>query len=244
MVDQAPMPRLVGSSRTAPVGSMPLGRAVLSGLAVLLGLAVLVTAGTEFAHDRSLPGAFGTTASPNTAGRSAPLIPTQPGPTQPGPTPPRPAPAVPATLAIPVLGVRATVVPVQATSGVLDVPPDPAQVGWWSASAFPGAATGSVVIDGHVDSAATGPGALFHLADLRDGDLITATTAAGDGFSYLVTGRRVYTKSSALPADLFTVEGPARLVLITCGGPFDRAAGSYLDNVVVFAAAVNAANSK
>jgi hypothetical protein len=33
-------------------------------------------------------------------------------------------------------------------------------------------------------------------------------------------------------------------VLITCGGPFDRAAGSYLDNIVVFAAPEDEASDR
>jgi len=45
----------------------------------------------------------------------------------------------------------------------------------------------------------------------------------------------VYEKAGGLPADIFAQDGPARLVLISCGGPFDRTAGSYLDNIVVFA---------
>lgn len=48
--------------------------------------------------------------------------------------------------------------------------------------------------------------------------------------------QRVYRKTDGLPADLFATAGAPRLVLITCGGTFDRAAASYLDNIVVFAA--------
>jgi hypothetical protein len=139
-------------------------------------------------------------------------------------------------LSIPVLGVRASVLPVANDNGTLGVPDDPAQVGWWSASALAGAATGTVVLDGHVDSAASGPGALFRLAALKANDPITLTTGTGQTRRYTVTGRRVYAKAGGLPADIFDQRGPARLVLISCGGPFDRSAGSYLDNIVVFAA--------
>jgi len=46
----------------------------------------------------------------------------------------------------------------------------------------------------------------------------------------------VYRKHQGLPAALFRAIGPARLVLITCGGPFNSVARSYQDNIVVFAA--------
>ncbi len=204
----------------------------------LLGVAVLVTAGAELARDRPVPGAFGSTVAPPTRAATAPPAPvTRPAgrasrPATPSPVPP----GVPALLRIPALQIRATVVPVDVNDGILDVPADPARVGWWSASALAGSPTGSVVLDGHVDSAATGPGALFHLTDLRAGDRLVITTPAGTRHSYVVTGRRIYPKTGGLPADLFAPDGPPRLVLITCGGPFDRDTGSYLDNVVAFAA--------
>ena len=38
-----------------------------------------------------------------------------------------------------------------------------------------------------------------------------------------------------LPTSIYSLEGAARLVLVTCGGPFDPVAGHYRDNVVVTA---------
>lgn len=150
--------------------------------------------------------------------------------------PPLASAGAPVTLVIPSQQVRAGVVPVVNAGGILQVPDDPAQVGWWSASAPAGSSRGSVVIDGHVDSAASGPGALFRLDGLRVDDRIVLSTAAGAVHTYTVTGRRVYHKAGGLPADIFDRSGAPRLVLISCGGPFDAPAGSYLDNIVVFAA--------
>jgi hypothetical protein len=144
-------------------------------------------------------------------------------------------PEPPTALAIPALRVQATVVPVDSSGEILGVPADPAQVGWWTGSAPPSAASGSVVIDGHVDSATTGPGALFQLADLHIADLLIITTTTGDRRNYAVTGRRTYLKTNGLPPDLFATTGQPRLVLITCGGSFDRSTGSYSHNIVVFA---------
>ena len=38
-----------------------------------------------------------------------------------------------------------------------------------------------------------------------------------------------------LPPDLFARTGPSKLVLITCGGEFDRSVRRYKQNVVVVA---------
>jgi hypothetical protein len=48
-----------------------------------------------------------------------------------------------------------------------------------------------------------------------------------------VAAVRTYAKGD-LPADVFDQAGAPRLVLISCGGPFDRARRSYRDNVVVY----------
>lgn len=229
--------------------------ATLSAAAVAAGLVLLIGALAGLRQDRQPPSAFGTVSGPaGSAGRpttassgsSRTPVRQRPAASPRSSTPPvssaRPAlpaaPAAPAALTIPTLQVSARVLPVVNAGGTLGVPDDPAQLGWWNASALPGAASGSVVIDGHVDSAATGPGALFRLGALRAADRIVVTTTAGGQLAYSVTGRRVYPKDAGLPADLFGTAGPARLVLISCGGPFDRDTGSYLDNIVVFAVPV------
>lgn len=38
-----------------------------------------------------------------------------------------------------------------------------------------------------------------------------------------------------LPLDVWSQTGPARLMLVTCGGPFDSSIGRYRDNIVVTA---------
>ena len=39
----------------------------------------------------------------------------------------------------------------------------------------------------------------------------------------------------ALPREVLRARGVPRLVLITCGGPFDQVRRSYRDNLVVYA---------
>jgi hypothetical protein len=199
---------------------------VASALAAGAGLALLVTAAAGMAHNPGVPPDFGVTSAPN--GRTLSSASSRPDVGPPVVLEP------PTALAIPALRVQATVVPVDSSGEILGVPADPAQVGWWTGSAPPGAASGTVVIDGHIDSATTGPGAFYQLADLHIDDLLIITTT-GDRRNYAVTGRRTYLKANGLPPDLFATTGPPRLVLITCGGSFDRSTGSYSHNIVVFA---------
>jgi hypothetical protein len=140
----------------------------------------------------------------------------------------------PRLLTIPTQQVRAEVVPVDVHGGVLDVPENIHQLGWWSGSALAGGTEGTTVIDGHVDSAVAGKGALYRLGDLRSGDPLLIDTA-GRQLRYTVVARQVISKHGALPAELFDQAGAPRLVVISCGGPFDRATRSYRDNVVVVA---------
>lgn len=144
----------------------------------------------------------------------------------------------PEQLVLPARGVHASVQHVQTTDGVLAVPADPRVVGWWTGSALPGSSTGATVIDGHVDTAQQGRGALFGLSTLNAGDPVSLSSATTT-VTYRVYARRTYPKGHALPPDLFSDQGPPHLVLITCGGPFERSTQHYRDNVVVLAAPVD-----
>jgi len=141
----------------------------------------------------------------------------------------------------PVVGVRlpgdrtATVVPVTATQGALAVPDDPSMLGWWSTGARPGAGVGSVVVDGHVDSARDGLGVFAALRALTVGQRVEVVDQAGRRWSYRVTGRRSYPKTALADSDVFDQSVSERLVLVTCGGVFDRVTRHYADNVVVYA---------
>jgi hypothetical protein len=142
---------------------------------------------------------------------------------------------VPVSLAVPALDIDAAVVTVSAGGGQLGVPQAIGQVGWWAQGGIPGAPTGTVVLDGHVDSAVDGLGALWPLRNARPGESITLTGAVGASTVYRVDAIRAYDKSSLPPSLFVGPAGPPALVLITCGGPFDRASGHYEDNVVVYA---------
>ncbi len=142
----------------------------------------------------------------------------------------------PARLELPGLGVAAPVIPVGVDpEGVLDVPPDPDVLGWWRGGARPGQSRGSILIAGHVDTVTGGFGVFARLAHLEPGAPVLIETAGGGQLRYRITDSRQFPKAE-LPAHLGSVrDGPERLLLITCGGQFDRDAGGYSDNVVAFA---------
>jgi hypothetical protein len=161
------------------------------------------------------------------------------GPVAPALAPVPMAAASPAAGMVPVsvtlAGATAAVVPVATgPDGALVIPDPPTTVGWWAPGALAGAASGTTVLAGHVDAAAAGRGTFAVLRDLAVGDRVVLTGADGRAPAYRVTARSRLDKA-ALPADLFATGGPPRLVLITCGGRFDRTTRHYTDNVIVYA---------
>lgn len=145
-------------------------------------------------------------------------------------------PARPVLMELPSLDLAARIAPVSvAAGGNLRVPEDPAVLGWWRSGARPGDDRGSIVIDGHVDSATQGLGTFARLRELELGDPVLTESAAGEVRRYWVTGRRQFPKETLPADDVFSQHVQERLVLITCGGRFDPDDGGYADNVVVFA---------
>lgn len=141
----------------------------------------------------------------------------------------------PISLQIPSLKVNAPVVTVSVDQGgALSVPADPHQVGWWATGPPPGAPQGTAVIDGHVDSAAIGPGALFRLRDLAIGAEITVQETGGP-VRFKVAAMREYSKASLPWQQIFDQSAGSRLVVVTCGGAFNYSTRHYADNVVVYA---------
>ncbi len=142
--------------------------------------------------------------------------------------------AEPVRLRIPSVGVD-TPLPRLGTAadGTVEVPSDFAVAGWYADGPRPGQA-GPAVVLGHVDSR-SGPAVFFRLTDLEPGAQVHVDRADGSTVSFRVTDVLTVPKD-AFPTEL--VYGPTLapvLRLVTCGGPFDRAAGSYRDNVVVSA---------
>src|SRR4051794_39078635 len=181
----------------------------------------------------------------------APVVPPFTGTVAPGPAPSRPdavptategtdVPArpavfVPTRLVLPD-GTAAPVVPVGLhDDGALAIPDDVRQVGWWTGGSKAGEAFGSVVVAGHVDSAVRGIGVFAALRRLTPGQVVELD---GDGraLRYRITSAtQVPQAEISSRAGIFSVDGEPRLVLVTCGGPFDRERHRYQDNLVVVA---------
>ena len=140
----------------------------------------------------------------------------------------------PVQLRLPTDPEGAAVVPVGTLpSGELQLPDNPAEVGWWAGGAAPGDAAGTVVIAGHIDSRQYGVGFFAQLGRLEIGQTVAVIDGSGQRVRYAVSARTEVAKA-ALPRDLFSGDSPGRLVLITCGGSFSRA-NHYSDNVIVTA---------
>ncbi|HST85151.1 MAG TPA: class F sortase [Kineosporiaceae bacterium] len=140
------------------------------------------------------------------------------------------------SLRVPSLGIVAPIVPVGVRpDGTMDIPEPVREVGWYKFGPAPGTPVGSAVLAGHVDSARQGRGALFDLRTVAVGARIDVTSAAGRTIHYRVTGRQRFVKQRLPTERLFTRDGAARLVIITCGGPFIEKLSSYRDNLVVAA---------
>ena len=143
---------------------------------------------------------------------------------------------VPTRLQIASLGIDAPISPIgiDMATGTLGVSPDIHRLGWWHDGEAPGAGSGAVLIAGHVDSAKAGAGALFALKTAKAGETVTVTTSDGQTHTYKIVSVKQVLKKD-LPLDVYSQKGPPRLVVVTCGGPFDQATGHYLDNIIVTA---------
>lgn len=118
--------------------------------------------------------------------------------------------------------------------GLLAVPDDVSELGWWVGSAPMGVAAGTTLVAGHVDSAEEGLGVFARLRDLSEGDEVTVLDGLGASYRFQVSGT-VEVGKAELPAELFDTTGERRLALVTCSGPFDSEARSYRNNLIVWA---------
>jgi sortase (surface protein transpeptidase) len=209
----------------------------------VLGLALAV--GIPAARELSRPtAAAGVPVAAVLTSPAAPVAaPTGPGPD--GALPrvparaaaPAPAPAtpVPVRVAVPALGIDAAVDPVGVTAdGLMEIPDDVGRVGWYRFGPLPGN-PGNAVLAGHVDDAVQGLGALAPLRTAEAGAEVLLTDSAGVTSRWRVVSRELIDKQEVPLDALFARGGPPRVVLVTCGGPFDAERRSYEDNVVVVA---------
>lgn len=153
-----------------------------------------------------------------------------------------PSADAPARITIPALGIHAPVDrdEISVRTGQVEIPADIHRVGWWQDGAAPASRTGTTLLFGHIDLEGEGPGAFYMLALAGEGkrsvkgDLVRLQTGGGKLYSYRITGVSRMPKRR-LPTSIFTKSGSRRLVMVTCGGPYDAKTHHFLDNVVVTA---------
>ena len=118
--------------------------------------------------------------------------------------------------------------------GSLDPPKAWADAGWYADGTRPGD-VGPAVIAGHIDSR-SGPAVFYKLDNVRVGAVVEVLQG-GRWLPFRVTSVGRYPKNAFPSAQVYGPTPDAQLRLITCGGEFDRAHSSYLDNTVVYAVA-------
>ena len=185
-------------------------------------------------------------SSPPAPPSVAPLMPSASAPNTPSspasstPTVPALDRSAPVEISIASIGLRARVDQVGlARNGTLEEQPFSRanDAAWYRLGPSPGE-VGPAVIEGHVDTKSN-VAVFFYLSRLHAGDRIVITRADARTVTFSVDSLASYPKSN-FPTQL--VYGPTAypaLRLITCGGTFDRRAGSYLNNIIVFAHAVD-----
>lgn len=119
--------------------------------------------------------------------------------------------------------------------GALALPEDPDVASWYRWGESPWSEKGATVIASHVDSLEYGLGQFARLTDAVAGTRVQVEAADGRVADYVVQRVDMLQKTAVDWAGIFVRTGPPTLVLITCGGEFDRSTGHYLSNVVVTA---------
>ncbi len=210
--------------RRKPLGRWALGTALAAIVVCAGGVGV-----AAFGRFDSTPADAGATYTPASVTTALPRLARDP---QAKPL----ARSVPVSIRIPAIGVSAPVMEVgQNADGTIQVPPldDHNLTGWYRYGPTPGQ-LGPAVILGHVDSL-TGISVFYYLKNLHAGDRVYVTLADGKVAAFAVDGVQKVTKDTFPTAAIYGKARYSSLRLITCGGPFDKATGHYLDNIIVYA---------
>jgi len=142
--------------------------------------------------------------------------------------------APPARLEIPAIGVSTPLVRLgRLPDGTIEVPHAWNKAGWYDQGPRPGQ-PGPAVLLGHVDSK-KGPAVFYRLRDLRPGDIVRVGLTNGRTLIFRVQRTERYPKNKFPTEAVYFPTLDRELRLITCGGDFDYAKGSYVDNIVVYA---------
>lgn len=145
---------------------------------------------------------------------------------------------VPRRLRIPALEVNTKVLAVGLDEHQnMEIPDDIRLVGWYDLGVAPGAEQGSAVLVAHRDGRVQGRGVFYSIGNLKPGNRIDVTRDDESIVTYEVVARELISKKgfTKQAPELFAIDGPHRLTLISCGGYYDKQNGGYQANVVVTA---------
>ena len=119
--------------------------------------------------------------------------------------------------------------------GLLDVPDDITEAGWWRAGARLGDPFGATLIAGHVDAADQGLGAFAELLGVRRGQQVRVRSPGLEETFTIRSLRLVPRDRLRDAAGIYSVRGPRRLSLVTCAPPYLPDSGGYQNLAVVTA---------
>jgi sortase (surface protein transpeptidase) len=136
----------------------------------------------------------------------------------------------PAFVAIPSVGIDASIVPVGVNEkGEMAVPDGSTDaIGWYQGGPRPGE-MGSAVLAAHVYAG------FKKLRGIEPGAEIEVVSHAGEALRYVVEEVKLTPLAEVSPYFLFERADAARLNLITCAGKFDKKLGTYTHRLVVYA---------
>ncbi|MEU9620140.1 class F sortase [Streptomyces sp. NPDC088251] len=229
-------PQSPGSTHTRTAPGSTLGRALMwPAVTAGLGMLLIYNSFGTSADDKppAPPAAAVAPAVPEVLGSHAAPRPVAPSERPVGPALLR---SVPTRLQIPSLGVNAPFTGLAlGAGGRLNPPPanDPNMVGWFKDGVTPGE-RGASIVAGHVDTM-TGPAVFLSLQFLKPGATVDITRADGSVATFKVDSVETFSKAKFPDKRVYSDTPSAQLRLITCGGPYNKTAKDYEDNVVAFA---------
>lgn len=142
----------------------------------------------------------------------------------------------PDSVQIPSIGSASSLIPLGLNEDrTVEVPSvyNPMQAGWYRFGPTPGE-QGAAVVLGHVDGVDRA-GVFYRLRELRPGGEIDIHRRDGRTVRFEVERVEQVDKDHFPSQSVYGETDRAELRLVTCGGTFDRAAGSYRDSIIVYA---------
>ncbi|OAE03419.1 sortase [Arthrobacter sp. OY3WO11] len=142
---------------------------------------------------------------------------------------------VPVSLTVAGTPIDMPVVPVGVSDGgAMEIPDAFDRAGWYRFGPAPGAASGTSVIAGHIDTKSdTAP--FSALKSVAAGTLVRVGREGAPALNYRVVSVELMAKDRFDGSSVFRRSGPHELKVITCGGEWLDERMDYSDNVIVTA---------